>query len=775
MVCGAQVVADQTPEIHPAVQQLVSTYCFDCHSKDDPAGNFNLEMLATQQIGVSQPGWEKVVKKLSTGQMPPAGMVQPAQAETQTALTKLVSSLDHYSETHPQPGRTQTFRRLTRFEYQNVIRDLLDLEIDAAALLPSDEISHGFDNVTTGELSPSHLNRYVSAAQKISRLAIGWVGKTPDVRTVRVRPDITQDHHLDGLPLGTRGGVAFRHNFPRSGEYEISVRLSRDRNEHIEGLSEPHELEILCDLERVAKFEVKPPSRKSQGDGYSQVSHANLDQHLKQRLHMKAGAHEIAATFIAKDHSLLETRRQPLNVHYNMYRHPRLGPAVYQVSIVGPFNPETPSPTPSRNRIFGSPSQQTDDTTQRAEEIIERLLRRAIRRPVKSEDLVKPMSLFHEVANKNGFEAGIEVALASILVHPEFLFRIEAEPNGIKPGVPYQISDIELASRLSFFLWSSIPDDELLSLAESNQLHDSEILSQQTKRMLADERSQTLVQNFSSQWLYLRNLDATVPDARLFPDFGDNLRQAFREETELFLESVFRDDRSVLTLLRSDYTFLNERLAKHYGIPHIYGSRFRRVSLDPQSHRGGLLRQGSILTVTSYANRTSPVIRGKWILENILGTPPPPPPPNIPDLEDNTVSALLPVRERLAQHRAAEACASCHDLIDPIGFALENFDAVGSWRELELGEPVNATGELPGGHQFDGVEGLEQGLLSRPEVFVSTLTEKLMTYALGRGLQYYDASAVRKIVHHARETDFRFSSIVLGIVHSRPFLMRMSQ
>ncbi len=384
------------------------------------------------------------------------------------------------------------------------------------------------------------------------------------------------------------------------------------------------------------------------------------------------------------------------------------------------------------------------------------------------------MGFYKESRRAEGFEAAIETALSAVLVSPQFLFRVEQDPSGVAPNTAYRLSDLELASRLSFFLWSSIPDEELLKTAERGKLSEPGMLEQQVRRMLADPRSRSLVSNFAGQWLYLRNLESATPDLRLFPDFDDNLRQAFRQETELFFESVLREDRNVLDLLKADYTYLNERLAKHYGIPNVYGSRFRRVALDKDSKRGGLLRQGSILTVTSYANRTSPVIRGKWVLENIIGTPPPPPLPNVPALKDNTVSATLSVRERLAEHRANAVCASCHDMMDPVGFSLENFDAVGRWRTLEEGKPIDVTGGLPDGDTFEGVSGLEQGLLNRPELFVGTLTEKLLTYALGRGVEHYDAPAVRKIVRDAKTREFRFSSVILGVVNSTPFKMRRS-
>jgi len=713
---------------------------------------------------------------LRSRQMPPAEMPQPEERNSRAVLSSLESALDRAAAKHPNPGRPDTFRRLNRTEYQNAIRDLLALDVNVSALLPTDESSHGFDNVTVGDLSPTLLNRYISAAQKISRLAIGVSQRSPGGKTIRIRPDRTQEERVEGLPIGTRGGVQIPYNFPQNGMYEVQIRLTRDRNEHVEGLREPHEMELLLDLKRVKLFTVQPPGSKGEDAGnFGKLTHADVDRHLKARISVTAGPHQLGVTFLKNPSSLLETRRQPLHVHFNMYRHPRLSPAIYQVSITGPFEAAGPGDKPSRHRLLVCQPTGPDDEEVCAKRILLTLMRRAYRREVDEGDLTIPMKLYRESRAKGDFEAGIQMALSSILVNPQFLFRIESDPPGVAPDTAYPISNIDLASRLSFFLWSSIPDDELLDLAVRGKLTDPGVLEEQTQRMLRDVRSQALVSNFAGQWLYLRNLESTTPDSRLFPDFDDNLRQAFRQETELFFESILREDQSVLKLLKADYTYLNERLAKHYGIPHVFGSRFRRVALGEKSRRGGLLRHGSVLTVTSYATRTSPVIRGKWVLENILGMPPPPPPANVPALKDNTVSANLSVRQRLAEHRANPACASCHDRIDPIGFSLENFDAVGRWRDEEGGKPVDASGGLPDGSQFTGIDGLEQGLLNRTEIVVGTITEKLLTYALGRGIEYFDAPAIRKIVRGAKDGDFRFSALILGIVKSTPFQMRVSQ
>ena len=762
---------------------LVDDYCVSCHDEDKKKAGLALDTIAAEEVPRHPDVWEKVVRKLRARQMPPVGKERPDEATYDAVIASLETSLDRAAAAHPNPGRTSTLRRLTRTEYQHAIRDLLAVEIDTASLLPADESSYGFDNVTVGDLSPTLLDRYISAAEKISRVAIGRPDRSPGGETIRIPAELTQEEHIDGLPIGTRGGAVVHYTFPLDGEYEIQVRLMRDRDEHVEGLSEAHDLELLLDRARVQLFTVKPPQREPGAADTDQPSHEKVDQHLKIRVPVGAGPHVLGVAFPKKPSVLLETPRQPYETHFNFYRHPRIQPAVYSISIVGPYAATGPGDTPSRRRIFVSrPIRQADgrpaspaQETAAARRILTALMRRAYRRPVTDADLQGPLALYRTARTEGGFEAGIEMALSAVLVSPEFLFRIERDPAGLPPGTVYRISDLDLASRLSFFLWSSIPDEALLGLASAGTLHEPAVLERQVRRMLADPRSSALVHNFAAQWLHLPNLDSISPDMRLFPDFDDNLRQAFRRETELFFESILREDRSVLDLLRANYTFLNERLGKHYGVPHVYGSRFRRVTLDRDSWRGGLLRQGSILTVTSYATRTSPVLRGKFVLDTLLGVPPPPPLPDVPALKDNTVDGRLSVRERIAEHRRNAACAPCHNLMDPLGLSLERFDAVGRRRTADAGTPIDASGSLPDGRTFADVDGLEAALIARPELFVGTLAEKLQTYALGRGVEYYDAPAIRRVVREARAGHFRLSSIILGIVKDQSFQMRTSR
>ncbi len=756
------VVCADTP---PVVKTTVERYCIGCHNQKLRTGGFALDPAA--DIASHGEIWEKVDRKLRTRSMPPAGLPRPDERTYVSVISAVESALDGAAQAKPNPGRTDTFRRLNRTEYQNAVRDLLAVDFDVTSLLPSDDASHGFDNVTVGELSPTLLEQYITAARKISRLALGRPVRSPGGDTVTLPPDLTQEQHFDEMPLGTRGGLLVPYTFPVNADYEINVRLTRDRNEHVEGLTESHDVEILLDDARVGLVTVRPPKP---GNDYHLV-----DKDLDIRVPVTAGRHVVAATFPKRPTTLLETERQPYQAHFNMDRHPRIQPAVYSISVNGPYNAKGPGDTASRRRILVC-TPAGGDEKKCATRIFSGLMRRAYRRPVTEADLKAPMHFFEEGGGSGEFEAGIEMGLRAILVSPEFLFRVEQDPAGVSRETAYRLPDLELASRLSFFLWSSLPDDELLDAAIAGKLRNRATLESEVKRMLADERSEALVKNFAGQWLYLRNLDSMKPDMRIFPDFDDNLRQAFRRETELLFETVMREDRPLSELLTANYTFLNERLAKHYGIPNVYGSRFRRVELDGDRVRGGLLRQGSILTVTSYANRTSPVIRGKWILSNILGIPPPPPPGVVPPLKEHPGSTRpLTMRERMAEHRDNPACSGCHKLMDPVGFTLENYDAVGRWRTAMDGKPIDASGGLPDGSKFDGVAGLEKALLQRPDAFAGTFTEKLLTYALGRGVEYYDGPAVRKIVAQSQADDFRFSSFILGVVNSAPFQMRRSQ
>jgi hypothetical protein len=777
-------------------QAVLNRYCLGCHNEKTKTGGLSLTGTEIGNLTANPVLWEKVARKLQGRAMPPIGRPRPDEATYDALVGYLENSLDQVALAHPNPGRTETFRRLTRTEYRNAVRDLLAVDVDVQSLLPPDDSSFGFDNVTVGTLSPTLMEKYLAAAQKISRLAVGSAVRVPQTYVMTLPVDLTQEQHFADLPLGTRGGTAFSYTFPVDGEYEVQVRLYRDRDEHVEGLgrqgrgddsvSEKHELELAVDGQRVTVFIVQPPAARSSEDPRD-YDDANIDKDFNVRIPIKAGPHEVSATFLKKPTALLETARQPYPVAFNMDRHPRMQPAVFKVAITGPFDASGAGDTPSRRQIFACRPASVAQEASCAKRIISAFVRRAYRRPVTDEDLKTPLDFYEQGRADGGFESGIETALRKILIAPEFLFRIERDParpknedsNGANPAAPavYRITDVELASRLSFFLWSSIPDDELLNVAARGKLRDPKVLEQQVRRMLSDPRSASLVENFAGQWLYLRNLAAIVPDARMFTSFDDNLRQAFKRETELFFESIIRENRSVLDLLTANYTFLDERLAKHYDVPGVYGTQFRRVTLPAGSVRGGLLGQGSILLATSYANRTSPVLRGKWVLENIIGTHPPPPPPGVPPLREPRSEDSVPtMRERMAQHRENAACSSCHMLMDPIGLSLENFDAIGRWRTKgEDGAPVDATGGLPNGATFEGVSGLKKALLSRPELFVGAVSEKLMTFALGRGIEPYDAPAVRGVLRASRTSDYRFESVVLNIVKSTPFQMRTFQ
>ena len=716
---------------------LLEQFCTDCHDADTSKGDLDLASILSDDVKMHPQVWEDVIRQLQARHMPPAGKDRPGDAASDGAVAALAAGLEDRT---PRPGRGPSLRRLTRAEYANAVRDLLAVEFDTRTALPADEASHGFDNITVGDLSPALLDRYITAAQRIARAAVGSATE-PEVTAIRVRPDLTQEHHVPGLPLGTRGGVLVPHVFSQEGDYEVQVRLQRDRNEQVEGMHGRHELHILLDREMRAEFTVKPAKDRN---------YEMIDAPLKTRLHVTSGSHELGVTFLQNGTPVLERLRQPYQSSFNLHRHPRLNPAVYQVTITGPYDAKGSADTPGRRLLFG-------EGTADAKAILMPVLRRAWRRAVTDTDYERIAPFAREAGT---LESGVEAALAAILVSREFLFRTEAD----QPVSPWRITDDELASRLSFFLWSSIPDEELLSRRPLDP-------EAQARRMLRDPRASALVTSFADQWLHLRNLESVTPDGRLFPDFDHNLRESLRTETSLLVRDVIENDLSILRLLRTDKTWLDGRLAAHYGIPHVQGSRFREVRLAPEWQRGGLLRHGSLLTVTSYATRTSPVVRGYWILKNLLGTPPPPPPPNVPAL-DGVISEKLPIRERLARHREDGACASCHALTDPPGFALENYDAIGRWRGEIEGRPIDARGALADGREFDGVRGLEDALLRRPEMFATALTEKLLIYALGRGLEAADASAVRRIVARAKARDWRFSEIIAGVVTSVPFTMR---
>ena len=781
---------------------LINRYCVGCHNERLRTAGLMLDQAELANVGAEAELWEKVVRKLRAGMMPPAGRPRPDQAPRDGLVAWLESELDGAAERNPNPGRVDGLRRLSGTEYRNTIRDLLALDVDVAELLPADDSSGGFDNASLGGLDPGRMEAYLLAARKVSRLAVGAPVR-PTSQTFVVPSDLTQNRHIAGLPFGTRGGVLVPFTFPLDAEYDIDIILGRDFLQlgliGPAGLTVPHDIVVTLDGEIVheARLEAPPlPSpRQPAGDSRNPVD-GQVDLYgsnendksggpdVSVRLPVQAGRRALGVAFIAKGSRLIEQHQEPFErPHVAQGEDQRPEPVVQTVEITGPYQANgARTDTASRQRIFSCRPASRLQETDCATAILTNLARRAYRRPVNQADLDDLLAFYREgyaegqAVPAGGFEAGIHRALRRLLAHPEFLLRIERDPQGGDVTSPYRTSDLELASRLSFFLWSSIPDDELLDAASRGILSNPEVLEQQVRRMLADARSSALVDNFAAQWLYLRNLPEVTPDAWLFPDFDDNLRRSMRRETELFFESIIREDRSVVDLLAADYTFVDERLARHYGMPHVRGSRFRRVALDPDSGRGGLLGQASILTVTSYATRTSPVLRGKWVLENILGTPPPPPPANVPPLGDTRSEQALSMRERIAQHRANPVCASCHAMMDPIGLSLENFDGIGRWRNRTEGfAPLDVSGNLPDGSAYEGVAGLKATLLSRPDMFVTTLTEKLLAYALGRAVEHYDAPAVRRIVRDAGQRGYPFSSLVLGIVRSTPFQMRNSE
>jgi len=764
-------------------QELVNKYCVTCHNERAKTGGILLEKMDVDHPAANAELWEKVIRKLRAGLMPPSGAPRPDRAVLDKFRASLETSIDQAAASKPTPGAT-ALHRLNRTEYANAVRDLIAVDVDVATILPADDSSEGLDNIAEVlGTSPALIERYVGAATKISRLAIGDTDISPLSTTYKVRGDLSQDKHIPGLPAGTRGGVVIRHNFPVDGEYLFKFSLLKvNFGPQYGGTAKGEQLEMSVNDERVALIELRSvPYYYIRGGAQGGPATP-----LEVRLPIKAGPQTITVTFINKTAAGVDDLFQRFDattadlqtgVQYGYTTFPHLS----GLEILGPYNITGPGNTPSRARIFTCrPSSQGEEPAC-AKKIISTLTRHAYRRPVTDTD-IEPLLNFYRSGRQgaNGtFDKGIEMALRRILADPQFVFRFERDPENVPVGSAHRITDLELASRLSFFLWSSIPDEELLSAAEQGKLRNSTILQQQVRRMLKDPRSQALVTNFAGQWLYLRELRNRNPDLLVFPDFDDNLRQAFQRETELLFESIVREDRNVFDVLDADYTFVNERLAKHYGIPNIYGSDFRRVTVD-NSARRGLLGHGSFLMVTSSPNRTSPVTRGSWILENLLGSPAPLPPPNVPPLPENTSGQGISttptsVRERMISHRANQPCKGCHQIMDPIGLALENFDGIGRWRSTDSGSKIDASGQLVDGSPIDGAETLRNALLSRPDAFVQTMTEKLLMYAVGRATHHYDMPAIRAITREAARNDYKFSSLVLGIVNSDAFQMRVKK
>ncbi len=751
-----------------APRGLLDRYCVTCHNDRAKTANLTLQNLDLAAVGDQPQLWEKVVRKLRAGVMPPPGMRRPPLAEYEGLRDWLESEIDR--KAHGNPG-TIVLHRLNRTEYANVIRDLLDLDVEVEALLPPDDSARGFDNIAGSlTISPTLLEAYATAATRVARMAVGhW--KTPTESKYIAPGDTSQNMHIEGLPFGTRGGMLVRHHFPSDGEYRFEIQ-----NFGVGSFIPGEQLELTIDGERAHLF-------RYEGVGLSQGMSGENDGALQITVPVRAGSRMVGVTFLATNYRpslnmIREYDRKSLeNNSIPQLQYP---PVIGFLRIQGPFNAQRPEDSRSMRRVFTCRPSSAAQEEPCAKEILSTLARRAYRRPSTAQDLESLMSFYEEGRRRGAFEDGIELALRRLLASPQFLVRAEKEPANLAAGKSYRINDLELASRLSFFLWSSIPDDPLINLASQGKLSNAIVLEQQVKRMLADPRSAALVENFAAQLLYLRNLPATFPDGVYYPDWDDELRRSLRRETEMLFESVMREDRNIVDLLTANYTFVNERLAKHYGIPNVYGSQFRRVTLGPElDYRRGLLGQGSFEAITWVQNfRTSPVKRGVWVLENILGTPPPEPPPNVPPLEDSAgkTGKILTLREQMTLHRKNEPCASCHKLMDPIGFALENFDADGKWRTKQGGDggsPIDASVELYDGQKVNGPVELRQALLRYSPQFVRMFTEKMMTYALGRGVEYFDMPVIRAIARDVEKNNNRFTTIVMGIVKSAPFQMRM--
>ena len=783
---------------------LLDSYCVTCHNERTRTAGLTLDVMNVSQVGEGTAIWERVIRKLRANAMPPAGMPRPDAATSRTFVSWLESELDRSALAMPDPGRP-TLHRLNRVEYANAIRDLLGLEVDVNALLPADNEHHGFDNI--GEvlsISPTLIERYLAAAQRISQLAVGDMNRRPKAQTYSIPGAFDQNDAVSiDLPFGSRGGIAIEHNFPVDGDYIIRLDLRKQEYSYVRGLGQPHQLDVRIDGARVGTFtvgrewepgqlppmgyagkfdEVYDSSSFPEWEAYALHAHEGLDV----RTTVKGGPHLVGISFDRRPVVPEGFLRQPID--RSSYSHgqdemQQGNPAVSVIQIIGPFNPSGASELPSRKQLFVChPDDELTSEEGCAKLILSTLARRAYRRPATNDDVQALLTFYEEGRTLGSFDAGIQAAIERLLVDPEFLFRIETDPPEVPPGTAYRISDLELASRLSFFLWSSIPDDELLDTATSGDLRNPDVLDRQIRRMLADSRSQALVENFGAQWLQLRKLRNAAPDIATYTAFDENLRDAMWRETQLFLEHELREDRPIVNLLRADYTFANERLARHYGIPDVHGVQFRRVAY-PDDTRAGLLGHASILTITSYANRTSPVVRGVWLLENFLGTPPSPPPADVPSLSSTREAGDTPrsIRAQMELHRENAVCASCHNTIDPLGFALEEFDAIGRRRTtvgggtpFDSGIPIDASSTLTDGTEIHGLAGLRNAILDREEQFLQTITEKLLTYAVGRTLEHQDMPVVRKISRESGTDGLTWSSLISGIVKSTPFLMRRS-
>jgi hypothetical protein len=786
---GVHAAAAQRPvaAATPSERGTLDAYCVSCHNQRLRTGGLALDTVDVGNVGAEPAVWEKVARKLRAGAMPPPGNRRPPQATYDVLIASLESALDRHAAAVVNPGRTEALRRLTRTEYHHAIRDLLDLDVDVTTLLPGDAADrNGFDNMAgVLSISPALLQRYVSAAHKISRLAIGTAPIGPSVESFTVPISVVQDDRLnEDSPFGSRGGLAVRYNFPVDGEYEIAIKIQTNYVGYLRGMLSSHEVELRLDGARVRTFAVggqapgRPAPASYEGNIFGSTEWEdymhNADRHLRARLPVRAGPRLIGVAF-PRERWSPEGVNQPRAFGFALAvdAMPDTNPALGSIEISGPYEVSGPGDTPSRRKVFVCRPAREAEEKPCADRILARLARLAYRRALTDADVEVLQKFFAQARERGSFDEAIGAGIERILSAPDFLFRIERDPAASTPGQPYRLSGYELASRLAFFLWSSLPDDQLLDVAASGRLDDPKVLKQQVERMLADERSKALVDNFFGQWLTLRGVRTHYPDPGTFPEFDDGLREAFERETDLFITSQLREDRSLVELLTADYTFLNERLARHYGISGVYGSRFRKVTLGEGHYRGGLLGHGSVLMVTSYPTRTSPVLRGKWLLENVLGTPPPPPPPNVPALPERGEGGKpATVRALLEQHRSNPICASCHAQMDPLGFALENFDAVGAWRTSDAGAPIDPSGAMADGTKLQGLAGLRSVLGGRREQFARTVAEKLLTYALGREVEYYDMPAIRAVTRAAAADGYRWSSVIMEIVRSVPFQMR---